>query len=329
MKALLIGNGVTSQIIYNYQNKNMLKALEEKLPKLYKEINNKFIMFLKRLYDNENSEIELINEYDKDFIKRFNKSFEMYGLNEEYEIFKKEVSKKGLYEISNVEAILKVAYLFDYNQEEKDILKKAFNDIWLNNDKNRIENADNKNINKEKFEKYLSQFNIIFTTNFDYLLESILPDKDILHLHGGFSYKKFNMGEKIFIRKRDDTPERKTCLIWGIDDEEKMEQIDMGLGNNMFLGVEFTTLNSVIHNYYELLKSKEFTEFHIWGFSGKNDKHITNNIDNNPYNFKIMRYISPKELALREEKVTSYADDIFKNKCVEYFNRDEIWNQIK
>lgn len=67
---------------------------------------------------------------------------------------------------------------------------------------------------------------MIFTTNYDCVLDDVLQTDEIKHLHGGFFYKKQDR------QKRSDTllgPDD-ACLIWGISGEEKEEEMKLGGG---------------------------------------------------------------------------------------------------
>ena len=64
---------------------------------------------------------------------------------------------------------------------------------------------------------------MIFTTNYDCVLDDVLQTDEIKHLHGGFFYKKQDR------QKRSDTllgPDD-ACLIWGISGEEKEEEMKL------------------------------------------------------------------------------------------------------
>lgn len=294
-QALLVGNGVTSQLIHNYQDNEMMAKLDKINPQLINTINEKFNIF-RKVYKNDDSDKERIIELIKSIplfahtsaAQIYQKYFEDYGLK--YAL--------GLKRLSGIETLLKVVKLFEM-AIQADLIEVA-NTICFNNGLNGFD-AVEIDIQRDVFTNFINSFSCVFTTNYDYLLDDIY-DNEVFHLHGGFNYIKtrdkcgaINITRDKSVRKVD-----KPFLAWGIDGYEKLNSTKGGITFPITFPMYFG--NSVINEYFIALSTGQYEAIHIWGYSGQNDKHINDNIKKNQHIKTIYYYCDPDKVDDRQYK---------------------------
>lgn len=180
-KALLVGNGVTSQLIHDYNDNEMMAKLEKTAPDLVYTINDKFNAFREVCKGDDHDKDRIIEVIKKIPLSEYLSATEIYQTYFENYGLKYELSKKYL---SGIETLLKVAKLFDMLIQTE--LIEIANVIYFNEGRNGWD-AVEANIKKEVFSEFINSFEYIFTTNYDYLLDDIYK-KEVFHLHGGYNY---------------------------------------------------------------------------------------------------------------------------------------------
>jgi hypothetical protein len=283
MKGILIGNGFSSQLIEDYCNKNMMKKLRRLIPKKCDEIEelfNKFRIITEDKTEEENHvKKELKKTFPINWKDKYDKYFIGYGLIDE-------VRSK---EIQNVENYLKVASLFDLKDKEK--ITKAANKIYYNSGKNDLKAVQGLNIKKAR--DFFDEFKHIFTTNYDLILDDIIEEKEIYHLHGSFKIKKVSEPGKIYyVKTKNKLSYEEAHLTWGTEGEVKIKRNEAGMNfNNFTFPMEIP--GSILLMYLSKLSSLEINELHMLGYSGKNDNHINKEIQDNKNIKKIVYYCNP------------------------------------
>jgi len=339
-KALLVGNGMTAQIISDYQDCNMMTSFDNQNHSLLMELNDSFEQFRYRgiSYNDIHKDTGhgivycnnvKVNKILYDFlILQLSKSFKNAT-----EVFEKFFIKYSLIyqavssELYGVEALLKVANMLQMNNY-KDIREIA-NILYFNNGNNGLTSA--KNINVDKFKAFINSFDFIFTTNYDKLLDDSTKKK-IYHLHGGFNYKRFCLERHPYtvqiFRVSEDVPLSEAYLIWGVNEDEKAMQTEATAFLPLFLGLSPFPI-SALSDHLRELQGNDFDEIHIWGYSGQNDGHISKAIANNHYLKNIFVYCNPlTELGDNdyEERIKSIYGGL---KECQFKSWDEIWEKVK
>jgi len=320
----LVGNGVTSQLISDYKNENMIRVFKEQNLELYQEINLSFDIFRTKKYKAEQLEDDFYDIKNEILSKsnalldsdRFDKFFITYGLIRE--IFNQN--------IGDIETLLKVANLF---RLEKLIpgVEHCANKIYLNNGKNGIASISNSIIDVNKLTDYVSEFDYIFTTNFDSIIDDVY-DKEVFHLHGGFNYsKRRESNGEIHIVK--DIASNRPYLIWGVDQVEKEGKSQGGFSFPMSFPINFGG-RSILQEYQRKLKSLDISELYIWGYSGLNDKHINNAISQNKNILAINIYCNPKgeygSKKYEDKAKSSY--NCLNNGRIKFIPWNEVWDRL-
>lgn len=78
------------------------------------------------------------------------------------------------------------------NHEQRNLLVNAIKMILRNNEQFYFDDIPNSGIVREGVRRFLNQFSMIFTTNYDQLLE--ICDRPVVHLHGSFLEKNIILG---------------------------------------------------------------------------------------------------------------------------------------
>lgn len=327
MKALLIGNGFTLNLIPNYKNDYMMEEIERINPNMINSLNKSFEQFRNLHISNE----ELVNisvavypndnlypredlipnednirpvEYVKDEI--ISKLKKLNFNNPEY-VFYEYFMKYGLIysinssKLNGLETYLKVLHLFmnidKYTKSEYDELKNIANQIYYNGGKHGLADICNNKIDIVKLCDLILGFDDIYTTNYDTILDDILDIESNFpfHLHGGFSicHKNRNPSGRF-------NPSN-AILIWGESAESKFEELNTSLDYSCIdYGAFRYGGNSQLGDYFEMLMTREYEEMHILGYSGENDAHINNRIKENPNIQSIIIYTDPSRLSTQE-----------------------------
>lgn len=344
-KAILIGNGFSSNLISNYNNKTMLDSFKVNEPLLYKEIKERYTQ-LHKLKFKCNTE----KEFKQSLFELISQDDIPYALEQKY---KDIIINSGLYheldtpDIYGIETIMKVANLFKFENIDK--IEKAATDICFNNGFNGVngvnEASAHQHINVKKAKEFFKSFEYVFTTNYDYIFDD-LYEGDVQHLHGGFDYYRLffkrNNGKEV---NRYDARKAKSYLkdkytnnsrivgidspflIWGCNGIEK--QSKTGGGFTLPISIPFVIHLSCLNDHLNKLKLMDIDELHIFGYSGQNDSHINIAIKSNLKIDKIMYYCNPNKVY----------DDEYKNAIIDMFvstettlilkSWNEIWYKIK
>lgn len=165
---------------------------------------------------------------------------------------------------------------------------------------------------------FLSQFQFVYTTNYDCLLESF-TNMGIRHLHGTFApYQQavnvLHGDKKTWIVNED--------IILGVTSEQKRNAMDK------------TGHRSINTHYLNTLKSSRIDEIHIWGYSGINDQHINQCILENAHIETIYYYGNPKKindpLSYYEQYINYCLGNGLMNSKKKLILKswDEVWNQL-
>lgn len=313
--AILIGNGFTSQLITDYSSENMMIKLKTMNPNIMTRMENLFMPFREKFDVLENTKIALgvcgmmqcgggsihrpITEitYNEELKKNILKVLNNYNFKNVEDIYSEYFEDYGLiYEtqkekISNNESALKVISLFSkidkFSSNDYSSIKKSSDIICYNDEKLDVNSIERSN--KKLLKSCFSDYNQIYTTNYDLILDSIFKgEKRIKHLHGSFalydglSYKKV-------------TP-NKAYLVWGINPDDKKNEMDRLSSFEMldFKNLDFN--GSILSRDLKELGTSNIKKFYIFGYSGENDDHINHQIRNNPNIDKIIYYVNPKKI---------------------------------
>lgn len=334
--ALLTGNGVTAQLISAFKDSNMMGKFKENNLTVYNHLNELFRPFryqhltIRQLYTdtgygkiniddvdyNKGVVDYIIERLSKQFPNSYNDIFTKYFLN--YSLINQVFTK----ELIGIETLLKVARMFDLSDYDR--IKSEANRIYYND--GHINISDVNNLNVDKFKSFINQFNYIFTTNFDRTLDDV-ADKEVFHIHGGFDYKLKIEKEGIStLRDNHILPPDESYLIWGIDENDKEHQANIG-GTFLPLILGYSFLRgSILSTYLSSLKSLDYDEIHIWGYSGLNDGHINKNIASNYHVRKIFIYCDPDNELYNKVYENRMKQSYKVNHNVEFVFRS--WNYI-
>lgn len=352
MNAILIGNGMTSQIIKEYSNHIMMSRIESELSDLVIRLNDYFEVFRLPIKELEsysigtgicgsnklgsmslNRQITGIKHNNLVKVKVLNHLSKL-GFENCEEQYEKFFIRYGLiYEtqnqrITSLENILKAVLLFSrvklFTHQEYEKIKKVATNVYHNNGNCTIESV--LGINLDKFKEYMSRFELIFTTNYDLVLDTLLMDKDVLHIHGGFNYTGRNKKEKHVVNPDE------AYLVWGSNSEEKESQINSSLD---YGNIDFGNFNyggsSLLHDYIVDLRTKQFSDIHVFGYSGENDNHINEAIRMNHNIERIIFYVNPKRLnnAVDRFKIREVLQLDESDNRLELRSWNEVWSQIR
>ncbi len=314
MKAILIGNGVTSQMIPEYRDEVMIEKFKKVDVSLYNELNGLLNPLRVLECKNQDTIVLCLKQqglHDVDYHQYFIEQQLLFELSCE--------------KITNLETLLKVAHLFSPIKEVsyKEIERIA-NRIYFNDGNNGI-SAVTKTIDKKKFKALINRFDMVFTTNFDNVLDDV-HEKEVYHLHGGFFYEKtITHNNEIHISKSGKVLNPSNAhLIWGRNAKEKHDKTKGGF--RFPISFPMTFGSSVLEGYYSKLKSS-YTELFIWGYSGLNDGHINTAIKANTDLQIITVYVSPNEVdekGVLEEKVKLFGNA----EKIRLASWDELWGRV-
>ncbi|MDH8678874.1 hypothetical protein QE109_11980 [Fusibacter bizertensis] len=353
-KAILIGNGFTSYMNSNYYNAPMMTKFFGKETELVGKIESLFDKI--RNLDLNNTELLDVSEAlfpseglypsdtlipSSDSIAISNKlkdhvvsKLSQIGFENPNEIFESYFAEYGLWssvnceKLNGIETYLKVLALFGeinkFSKEEYIHVKKVATDIYFNNANHGIKSINNEEICQDKLVETIKDFKYIFTTNYDTIVDDILDGEDRFpyHLHGGFS-----------INHRNKDPDGRYTpsearLIWGINAEEKYDDLKAGFRWDDFNYGAFRYGQSRLADYYDILQEYKIDEIHILGYSGENDDHINKRIIENQFIKKVVVYVNPCKIKDRETKVRNRLLFGRGKKLVELRPWSEFWNKV-
>ena len=354
-KALLIGNGFTSQLIKEFGNGPMMKKFYDKMPTLVDRAESSFAIlrnmeFTKNdLYnisiatfcgDNLICGENVYPSSDGIHIKDDCRTWvvgKLKSLNftEPEKIFQLYFEDYGLLYLINsekivgMETLLKVVHMFIqtnvFTEDDYESIKNVANNVYYNNGNHGAKHINNNNISRDKLCDVLSQFQDVYTTNYDTILDDFLDEQDRFpfHLHGGFSINNLNRnpgGRYIPSAAK---------LIWGINAETKFKELKPGFNWSDFNWGAFRWGDSQISDYFGYLQEREYDEIHILGFSGENDDHINQRIKANAHIKNIVVYVNPVKVIDNESQVRSRILFSGDTKAVNLKSWDEFWNSVK
>lgn len=345
-KVLLVGNGLTSILIPDYANKQMMNKIKTQIPEIFEKADLLFAPFRKKVDRVQYTAVawgtcgdgtcgetglgssvtdlpynkELLGHIEKQLSQQgFNKSmldnhFQTYGL----------IYETQFDEISNVENLLKIIDLFSkigrFSSQEKKDVEAVASHVYYN--KGNFGNQSIGELIKTNLYSWLSAYDKIFTTNYDSLLDDTLSTDQVRHLHGGFYYA--NKDE----RSTSLVPPDKAYLIWGISGEEKAKKMQGGFSFSMEFPFESPV--SIFEQYLSELKSVQADHIDIFGYSGENDQHINTAISQNAAIKEVHYFCNPQKVhdAAEEFSVKSrFQIDTGKKLILESW--DIVWNQIR
>lgn len=324
-KGLLVGNGISSQLIEEYKNRNLHGALHRCCPDICQALDEFWSGFQSEgdFQDQDTEQlISKINSFGVDDSKKvFDVFFHMYGLKADL----------GKCSLLSVESYLKIARLYNRlsnnaKKYEEEITNVA-NEVLYNNGCYGLNDTNLSEDGKRRLRSYLHGFDGIFTTNYDLILDDAINSSalPVFHLHGGFNIKKNQQEETAERLKATDA-----CLVWGVYGIEKEDKataprlLNSGLVYNM--GYCYNMKN-VLEKYYAFLEKIVLDEMHVVGYSGENDKHINKRIKNNPFISRIIYYADPKQCETSE--YISIIEELFTPKMVAVVSWDRFWDQLR
>lgn len=318
-RAVLIGNGVTSQLIDDYKDYNMIKKVKDQIGDMYYEIDNLLTPFRNLKIKDESSICKVLSELN---IERHH--YQRYFVEQN---LLEELNNKH---ICALETLLKVAHLFNHIKKfDYDFIKSVANVVYYNCGKNGIDNINAKNFSIEYFTNFINDFDYVFTTNFDSILDDVYK-KEVFHLHGGFHYRKFREPNGAIFITKDKTKVaiEDAYLIWGRNHREKESQTKGGF--SFPISFPFCSGSSILDEYFDELKNDDFEELHIWGYSGLNDNHINQQISANSRIKKIYCYVSPDCIVSEEifRKMNKLYNPKNNHKII-IKSWEEIWEKFK
>jgi hypothetical protein len=231
--------------------------------------------------------------------------------------------------IGGIETYLKIVALMEifgcYTKEEYNYLKLISNEVYYNHGYHGKDSIDNSGIDVVKLDMLLNEFEDIYTTNYDTILDDFLEPHGRFpyHLHGGFSID----------HKNKDPDGRysptKAKLIWGRKAEEKFEDLKVSIDFSDINFEHFRFDQSRLADYFDYLQNNNYDEINIFGFSGENDDHINKRIIENPYIKKVIWYVNKDDLNKRETQVKSRLLFGGKMKNVILSTWDDFWDRVK
>ena len=351
MKALLVGNGFTSNLISTYSNQHMMDTLKEAIPELFCKADALFADFRMPV---ENPRLTSVAwgycgddlfcgdapaldgpisglPFNKELVKHIentliNKGFadKSKELCETYFQTYSLIYETQQAQISSVENVLKIVSLFGHVNQfsplDTQTVVSSANEIYFNGGANRLVNIRS-NIHAP-LKDWLSRYGYIFTTNYDCVLDDACGDPDkIMHLHGGFFYKdRYTRGENLL------SPHQ-AYLVWGISGEDKTSQLKGGMTFPMEWPLEIPM--SLFEQYINTLKTADIHCIDIFGYSGENDQHINLAITSNKALQELNYYCNPQSVnseALRFELSERY--QIKTHQKLNLRSWDEIWGVL-
>ena len=332
MKAILIGNGFSSQLIPEYRNDVLKKRLHTRLPQLVDKLDD--------LWSNIHSVISIKHSKNSTFLYR---DAETSCLSDEEDGWINVGSKIVLDDLKqNKDAFKKLLYnSFSVNLNTSD---KAF-DKYISNFYSclRHQITNDKIIGVEPFyalAKLAKELKIISRTELQQIESEI---KELLRNDGKYAFEfvdialctklasppkntkeQFSSNVKMFLEQfRSIYTTNYDCLLEDFTDKEighlhgtfdisknilrqkSNNQFDWNVNEDIILGfdadekeenIKHLGVNNLNKHYLNKLASSNIDEIHFLGYSGINDQHINENILNNSKLKKIVYYGNPNSI---------------------------------
>lgn len=317
-KAILIGNGFSSQLIPKYTDDALVQSISDDsiLQPIYKRYCTLFSAF-----DRCKSRMDTIKKLEELHFSNVSQVYDTYF--DKYQLS----NYTGQTGIRGIETLLKVGQLFREIREtgfdeDKAIRTFAATYYW-NHGLNGIAGIENSKFSATRFKEFLNAYGYVYTTNYDTILDDVYSGV-VAHLHGSFLIDKDGCVRNGKVNIAD------SLIVWGKDDAEKMQQIDEVSGmHKLNRGFRFniSKLNTVsaLDGYFSSLRNGLFSELDIIGFSGENDKHINEELVKNSTLEQINFYCAPSKAhdQIFHQKVSGMFDDKFSVKLICW---DNFWN---
>lgn len=314
-KILLVGNGLTAKLIPAYSNQSMMRKVKEEFPDLWNKANELFepfrlnvdsvlhkvvaAGFCGRKFCGE-TEINgpiLGVAYNKKLLLHIRETLDSLNFGDAQRLSEELFQINGLINetqksaISNLESLLKVIELFyakgEFLEEDRAEITEAANRIYFND--GECGESALPDMLVDHLKRWLSSYDMIFTTNFDCVLDEVLQTDEIRHLHGGFFYRD----QDRFRRSSTIVSPEEACLIWGISGEEKKREMKAGGGFEFPFSGEIEFRMTIFESYLSELQAVEAERIDIFGYSGENDQHINAAIARNASIREIHYYCKP------------------------------------
>lgn len=324
-KGLLVGNGFSSHLIEEYNNSNLHNELLRGCPDECHLLNEFWSGFQSERDFQDQDTDALISEIESfgvdDAKEVFDEYFHMYGL-------KADLRKGSLLSVENYLKISKLYKLLVNKAiiDEEEITRVA-NETLYNNGCYGLDDTKLSDDEKRRLRSYLREYSVIFTTNYDLILDDAIEPNipSVYHLHGGFNIKKNQQEETAERLKATDA-----CLVWGVYGIEKEDKataprlLNSGLKYNSNI---FYNKQNILKRYYNSLEELRSDELHVIGFSGENDQHINNRIKSNPVISRIIYYGDPEQFKTPE--YISKIEKLFTPKMVTVVSWNRFWDQLQ
>lgn len=331
--ALLVGNGFTSQLIKEYSNVHMMRLLHDRMWEICAKCNRLFEPFRENILCDV-QEAGLL--YNTELISYIKDKLDTVSIGDTDELVEKYFINYGLIyetqqaEISSVENLLKVIQLFKeaFSDDVIDEVTRIVNRIYYNEGNNGLSAVSLSS--QQPICDWLSQYNWIFTTNFDCVLDdACCEESKVKHLHGGFY-----MLDRYKISNHKLLPED-AYLVWGIDGVDKKHKIKGGplVANDgkLFLtrdGKRFI-VKSLLETYLDSLRGEAIERLDIFGYSGQNDQHINKAVSQNQNIKEVCFFCDKKDVGVRaraEEIKKRFS--LSENVTLKLAPWSEIWDRI-
>jgi hypothetical protein len=352
-KAILVGNGFTSQLIEDYLDTKMRGRLLEFFKDEYYYLNRFFDSFRisdiseadvydyggglypsETLFPGDNvypqSDRILYNDKIRVHVTKALEELGFQNAEDTYDMFfiqyglVFEVAKP---EISAIENLLKVTNMFvkigSAKKETEDRIVKLANTIYYNEGVYGLK--DTQLMDHSKIKQYFARFDYIFTTNYDLILDDIFENGDkVFHLHGGFNIEHPNL------KSAKRLTHEEAFLVWGINGDEKYQFLSSGFDFGKFRFDAVRYGQSLLADYFALLEEGKYEELHIFGYSGQNDQHINKRIVNNTSVKHVYFYCDPVN-EVNEYKFQIKVKELFQGSKAEIVFEPwtKVWDAIR
>lgn len=350
-KILLVGNGLTANLIPEYQHGAMMRKIKAEVPLLFDKANELFAPFRKKVdsvqysavgwgYSGDGTCGEVgfggpitDRPFNSELLSYIENRLQEFGFSDVQTISTTFFQTYGLIyetqkdEISNVENFLKIIALFcqrgDFAKEDQVELKQVANRIYFNNGKCGKAALDKSKV--EYLKGWLSSYKMIFTTNYDCVLDEVLQTDEIKHLHGGFFYKKQDRLKRSNTLSNPD----EAYLVWGISGKEKEKEMKIGGGVTFPVHFPLVFPMTIFQTYLFQLQNANVGRIDIFGYSGENDQHINRAIAENTSIREIHYYCAPTNVLnpVEEFEVTTRFHIKAPQKLV-LNSWNEVWNML-
>lgn len=351
-KILLVGNGLTANLISDYKDQSMMEKVKREIPALLGKANRLFEPFRLKV-DTVQYRIQaygycgdrrcgesgingpiLDRPYDESLLLHIEETLNELGFHNMHRLSKDIFQTYGLIsetqkdEISNLENLLKVVSLFcergDFLESDKVEIRGVANKIYYNGGKCGKTALDS--VTSDHLKEWLSVYDMIFTTNFDCILDEALQTNTIRHLYGGFFYTEKDRCKRCDVRV---SPEE-ACLIWGIGGKEKETEMAAGGGFEFPFASEIEFSTTIFKEYLSELRKVDAERIDVFGYSGENDQHINDAIAKNDSIQEIHYYCAPdvvESQAIAPEIKLRFHIEPPKKLVLESW--DNVWKQLR